>query len=101
MIKKLLGSWKWELAGVICILLLIFMLFASCDARRQAQAERDLAKARVATAIETIEKIEDLKGRSSATDAQVQEIINEVRAADPKDRDAVARARLRELQQSS
>lgn len=101
MIKKLLGSWHWEIAGIACILLLILLAFASCNAQRELKSERDLAEGRTISAVEAIKKIEDLKGRGTEEDRKIQEAIDEVRKADPKDRDAIARARLRELQQPS
>ena len=93
-------SWLW-LAAAVCLLVIAIFVLGRCsqrDAINEARQNETKAEARTESAVDAIEKINDLGERSNATDAEVEQAANAIRQADPADRDRVFRYRVCLLQ---
>jgi hypothetical protein len=87
--------------ALIALLALIIVGFAYCgerDRAREAENARDFVEGRTLSAGDAIQAIHELDRRNVASTQQAEEAINDIRQADPADRDAIARAHLRCLQ---
>lgn len=86
------------LAVVAVVLLLGVSYCSAINGQREAEDDAKRSDARTDSAVEAIEEIGKLRDKGDATDKQVEHAIQDIRKADPLDRDRVARERLRCLQ---
>ena len=86
------------LAGIVAV---VVLALAYCGSRKDVQTAADravIADGRMTSAQDAIETIGDNAAANTAVQAEVKDAQDAIRAADPVDRDRVARQRLRCLQ---
>lgn len=89
------------MAGAVVIFCFAMAFWLALGWHNRASRAKDgetIAAGRTTSAVEAIEAIGELNERGQVTDAQVEKAQNEIRQADPADRDAVARRNLACLQ---
>lgn len=81
--------------AVVAIVLLLGVSYCSAiKGQREAKNDAATSTARTTSAVEAIKEIGKLRDAGQATDKQVEHAIQDIRQADPADRDRVARERL-------
>lgn len=83
---------------IFCFVMAFWLILHNAGNARKAKDGETVAQGRTTSAVEAIEAIGELNERGQATDAQVEKAQNEIRQADPADRDRIARAQLCILQ---
>ncbi len=95
-----LANWL-ALIGLVVIIVVGLAYCQQRDRAREAENARDFVEGRTLSAGDAIEAIHELDRRNVASTQQAEEAINDIRQADPADRERIARARLCELQHRS
>lgn len=98
LVWKAVGNILWKLRGVIAIAALACaLLWALSELRDEREARKD-AEVRASAAVDALASYKKLHAFGEATDKQVKEAVDDIRKADPADRDRIARDRLCRLQ---
>lgn len=99
MIAVFLTLWRYRtLTLAAALIIALCAALFTVGLYREEKSKRKAAEAYAVAAVKAIEDLRKLDGRSVATDAQVKEAIDEVRKAEPSDRDRIARDHLCKLQ---
>lgn len=98
LVWKAVGNILWKLRGAIALIVLVSALFWALGELRDERKARKDAEVRASVAVEALASYKKLHAFGEATDKQVKEAVDDIRKADPADRDRIARDRLCRLQ---